>query len=109
MKSILKLQQQAFIQEGFVTAATRVDRLNRVCQMIGHNQKDIIEACNRDFGNHSKHQAQMSEVMAVMSGMQLAIKQLKKWMRTDQRKVMFPLNILGASAKVENIPQGCYW
>lgn len=106
MKLILSKQQQAFMDEGFVSAETRIDRLQRVYRLIGENQQALIEACNRDFGNRSKHQSQMSDIMSTMEAMQYAIKHLRKWMKQSKRKVMTPLNLFGAKARVEYQPKG---
>ena len=106
MQDILTKQRTAFMQEGPVSAATRIDRLRRTYRMIGNNQQLIIDACHADFGNHSRHQAQMSEIMAVMGGMEESIKHLDKWLRQEKRRVMFPLNLMGAKARVEYQPKG---
>ncbi len=106
MRDIFDSQRHAFLDDGLVTAETRIDRLNRARQMIGRNQDAIIEACQRDFGNRSRHQSRMSEVMSVMAGLQHARDNVKKWMHTDRRKVMFPLNLFGARARVEYQPKG---
>lgn len=106
MHSILERQKKAFLEEGFVSAGVRIDRLRRVYRMIGDHQSDIIDACNADFGNHSRHQAQMSEVLSVMDAMAISIKHVEKWMRSDKRKPAFPLNILGAKARVDYQPKG---
>jgi coniferyl-aldehyde dehydrogenase len=106
MQEIFKRQQEAFLKEGFVSAQTRIDRLERAYRMIGLNQKHIIEACNDDFGNHSRHQAQMSEVLAAMTGMKHASTNVKAWMKGERRKVAFPMNLLGAKARVEFQPKG---
>ncbi len=106
MKKSLARQQQAFLDDGFVSAKTRIDRLERTYKMIGENQNDIIETCNLDFGNRSRHQSQMSEVLAVMSAVKHAIEQVETWMKTDKRKVMFPLNLFGTKARVEQQPKG---
>jgi len=106
IKSVLESQKQAFIKEGFVSAETRIDRLTRAYRMIGENQKDIIEASNADFGCHSNHQTQMSEVMAVMGGFDHNIKHVRKWMKPEKRPVMFPMNLMGARARVEYVPKG---
>lgn len=106
MNLILERQRAAFIAEGTVSAETRVDRLERLYQLIGQHRGDIVEACNRDFGNRSRHQSQMSEVMAIMSGAEHNLKHLASWMRSDKRKVMFPLNLFGARAKVDYQPKG---
>jgi coniferyl-aldehyde dehydrogenase len=106
MKAILDTQRRAFLDEGPVTAETRIDRLERVRTMIGRRQDDIVEACNVDFGNRSRHQSRMSEVLAVMGNMKHASQNVARWMRSDKRKVMFPLNLFGARARVEYQPKG---
>lgn len=106
MKRVLEVQKQAFADEGAVSLQARIDRLQRTRTMIGENQQDIIDTCNLDFGNHSRHQAHMSEVMGVMDGMKRAIKNLPQWMQDERRKVDFPMNLLGAKAKIQHQPKG---
>ncbi len=48
----------------------------------------------------------MSEIYAVMENMKHSIKHVKTWMKQEKRKVMFPLNLLGAKARVEHQPKG---
>jgi coniferyl-aldehyde dehydrogenase len=106
MQAILNKQKQAFMEEGAVTADLRISRLTRAYRMIGENQQAIIDACNADFGNRSKIQSQMSEVLAVMNNFEHSIKHLRKWMKAEKRAVMFPLNLMGAQARVEYVPKG---
>ncbi len=106
MRQLLDAQKRAFIAEGKVSAATRMDRLKRIYQMIGNNQQAIIEACQRDFGNRSRHQSQMSEILVIMEGMRKTIKHVEKWMRPEKRQADFPMNLLGARAHVEYQPKG---
>ena len=106
MQAVLEKQQSSFLHEGFVSAATRIDRLRRVQTMIGNNKKAIVDACQADFGHHSRHQAEMSEVGAVMTGALDNAKRIKKWMRPEKRSPMFPLGFMGASARVEHVPKG---
>lgn len=106
MQAILQKQKRAFIKEGAVTAEVRIDRLKRAYRMIGENQQAIVDACNADFGNRSKIQSQMSEVLAMMNNFEHSIKHLKRWMKAEKRPVMFPLNLMGSSARVEYVPKG---
>ena len=106
MRELLESQRGAFLAEQPVSAETRVDRLERARKMIAENQTAIIEACSRDFGNRSLHQSRMSEILAVMTGMEHARDNVKVWMQNDRRKVMFPLNLIGAGARVEYQPKG---
>lgn len=106
MKALLQKQQQAFLNEGAVPAEVRIDRLRRLAEMIGRNKQAIIEANNRDFGNRSRHQTEMAEVGAVMAAAQDNIRHIKKWMKPEKRKPMFPLGLMGARARVEYQPKG---
>ena len=73
MTEILKKQQQAFLEEGPVSAEVRIDRLTRAYKMIAENQDAIIDACNKDFGNRSKHQSRMADVLSVMDGLEISL------------------------------------
>src|SRR5690606_13121585 len=106
MQHILQKQRQAFIQEGAVSAETRIERLTRAYRMVAEHQRAIVDACHKDFGNRSKHQSQMGEVLAVMTNLDHSIKHVRKWMKVEKRPVMFPLNLMGARARVEYIPKG---
>ncbi|HQQ63743.1 MAG TPA: coniferyl aldehyde dehydrogenase [Pseudomonadales bacterium] len=106
MKRALDSQRAAFLADGFPAAPIRVDRLRRLYRMVGENQQAIMEVCSRDFGNRSLHQSQMGEILAVMQNCEHAIRNLKRWMKPEKRPVMFPLNLLGARARVEYVPKG---
>jgi len=106
MLAHLRKQQSAFKQEGAVSLAVRLDRLKRGYRMIGENKDAIVQACSKDFGNRSLHQSQMAEVMAVMGGFEHCIKNVKKWMKAEKRPVAFPMNLMGAKARVEYVPKG---
>jgi len=106
MQTIFAKQKQAFIKEGYPSLKTRLDRLKRLYLLIGENQAAIKEVLSQDFGCHSPHQTQMSEIMAQMAGIEDTMKQLKKWMKPEKRKPMFPLGWLGATARVEYVPKG---
>lgn len=106
MKAILERQKAAFAREGFVDAKTRTDRLQRVYRLIGDHQQDIVEACHSDFGGRSRHQSRLSEVLAVMTGFEHSIRHVRQWMKPEKRAVAFPLNLIGARARVEYVPKG---
>jgi coniferyl-aldehyde dehydrogenase len=106
MQAILNKQKQAFLKEGRASAEARVDRLKRLYRMIGENQATIKKVLDEDFGCHSFHQTQMSEIMAQMAGIEDTIRQVPKWMKPERRRPLFPLGWLGASARVEYVPKG---
>ena len=106
MRTILDAQKQAFLDDGAVPVDSRLNRLDRVLTMIGRHQDGIVDACSKDFGTRSRHQSRMSEVLAVMQNMKHASRNVTRWMRSEKRKVMFPLNLFGARARVEYQPKG---
>ncbi|MCP3908853.1 MAG: coniferyl aldehyde dehydrogenase [Oceanicoccus sp.] len=106
MNTVLDKQKQAFIDEGAVSLATRVDRMDRsIAQLVKYTDK-LAEAMNSDFGHRSPEFSRMFDVAAGVSPMQHAKKHVKQWMRTEKRKTMFPLNFLGARSRVEYQPLG---
>ena len=60
MKALLETQRAAFVAEGFVSAETRLDRLERALCILHDNQTAIADALDQDFGNRSRHQTLMS-------------------------------------------------
>ena len=64
MQSLLEKQRAAFIAEGFVSAETRLDRLERALSLLRDHQDEIADAIDQDFGNRSRHQSLMSDVYA---------------------------------------------
>jgi coniferyl-aldehyde dehydrogenase len=106
MEGLLDKQRAAFVAEGFVSAETRLDRLNRALSLIHEHQVEIVDAIDQDFGNRSRHQSLMSDVYATMETLKYAKKHLRRWMKSEKRKVPMPLALVGAKARVEYRPKG---
>ena len=105
MKALLQKQRDAFVAEGFVSAETRVDRLDRAISLLYDNQDAIAKALDQDFGNRSRHQTLM-EAYATLESLRHAKKHLRRWMKQERRKVPMPLSLFGAKARVEYQPKG---
>jgi coniferyl-aldehyde dehydrogenase len=107
MVSLLERQRQDYLGEGVVSAATRRDRLERAIGVLKTHQKRLVEAMDVDFGHRSQHQSLFTDVASSISPLRHAQKHLERWMRPEKRKVgPFPLNLLGARARVEFQPLG---
>ncbi len=106
LQQLLAAQRNAFATEGNVTAEVRLDRLRRMQEFVAREQRAIVDATCADFGSRSPHQARMAEVLAVLEGFAKARAQLHRWMRRERRRVAFPMNLLGARARVEFQPKG---
>ena len=106
MESVLKLQKEAFSAEGIVTAEPRIDRLNRAIDLLINNQDEFCQAMSSDFGHRSFHLGLLGDIMASVAPMKSAKKHLRKWMKPEKRKTVFPFGLFGAKAWIEYQPKG---
>ena len=106
MDEVLKLQREHFLKEGPPSYELRIDRLNRVKDIVIQNKERITEALNTDFGARSPSQSLISDVYAVLPPFTHAIKHLKSWMKDEKRKSNFPFGLLGAKSYIHREPLG---
>ena len=107
MSTLLERQREAYLREGPVSAATRRDRLERAIDVLKAHEQRLVEAMKSDFGHRSEHQSLFTDVASSVGPLRHAQKHLSRWMRPEKRKVgPFPLNLLGARARVEYQPLG---
>ncbi|MBV1879720.1 MAG: coniferyl aldehyde dehydrogenase [Pseudomonadales bacterium] len=106
MLEILDRQKKAYLKEGEVSLATRLDRLDRTINLLEKHGTRLCEAMCEDFGHRSQHQSKMTDIDGSIGPLKLAKKHLGKWMRPEKRKAMFPMGLLGSRARVEYQPLG---
>ena len=106
IRAILDKQKAAHIKEGPVSAERRIDWIDRAIAILVDNQKEIVEAIASDFGHRSHEQTLLTDVMGSIGPLKHAKAHLRQWMKPEKRKVQFPLNLLGAKARVEYQPLG---
>lgn len=106
IRTLLDRQRAAFLKDGPPSAALRIDRIDRAIGLLVDYQDEIANALNEDFGNRSKHQSLFTDVASSITPLKHARKNLTKWMKTDKRSAAFPLNLLGARARLEYQPLG---
>ncbi|MBX3446979.1 MAG: coniferyl aldehyde dehydrogenase [Parvibaculaceae bacterium] len=106
IRAILDKQKAAHIKEGPASAERRIDWIDRAIAILVDNQKEIVEAIASDFGHRSHEQTLLTDVMGSVGPLKHAKKHLRQWMKPEKRKVQFPLNLLGAKARVEYQPLG---
>jgi len=106
IRAILDRQKQAHIKDGPPSLERRKDWLDRSIALLVDNQKDIAEALAADFGHRSHEQSLLTDVMGSIAPLKHAKQHMKAWMKPEKRKVMFPLSLMGASARVEYQPLG---
>ena len=107
MQEILESQRRAYLAEGEVSNEVRNDRLERAINAVKKNETQLVEALSADFGHRSTHQSLFTDIAASIGPLRHAQANLAKWRRPEKRKVgPFPLNLLGAKARVEYQPLG---
>jgi len=106
MLALLNRQRVDYLREGEVSVTRRLDRIDRAIALLVDNQEALVEALSADFGHRSRHQSLFTDVAASIGPLKHARKHVARWVRPERRKVDFPLNLLGARARVEYQPLG---
>ena len=107
MLALLERQRQNYLAEGVVSAAKRKDRIERAIGLLKTHQDRLVAAMRDDFGHRSEHQSLFTDIASCIGPLRHAQASLEKWMKPEKRKVgPFPLNLLGAKARVEYQPLG---
>jgi coniferyl-aldehyde dehydrogenase len=106
MLDILNRQKRAYIKEGEVSLATRIDRLDRGIALIKKYGPRLSEAMASDFGHRSIEQSKITDIDSSIGPLEQAKKHVKSWMKPEKRKAMFPLGLFGSRARIEYQPLG---
>ena len=106
MRETLALQRSSYLLEGEVSAATRIDRLQRTIEVLVKNAEKISEAMNSDFGCRPRQVNLMTDVTGSLENLKHAKKHLTKWMKQEKRPSMFPLGLLGGRSSIQYQPKG---
>jgi len=107
MQEILDRQRRAYLAEGVVSTDVRIDRMERAIDVLKKHEARLVEAMSADFGHRSEHQSLFTDIASCVGPLRHAQANVAKWQKAEKRKVgPFPLNLLGAKARVEYQPLG---
>ncbi len=106
MMNVLEAQREDYISEGHVSAEVRIDRMRRGMEAVHKHQDKIVEALNTDFSCRPREISMLTDVSASIMPFKSAMKDVRKWMKPEKRKTMFPLNLLGGKSRIEYQPLG---
>ncbi|MCS6914641.1 MAG: coniferyl aldehyde dehydrogenase, partial [Myxococcales bacterium] len=106
MQAALGRQREAFLREGPPSLKVRLDRLDRALSLLLRHQDEICNALSADFGHRSREQTLITDVMVSVRALRHAMRHVRHWMRPERRAVDFPLNLVGAQARIEYQPKG---
>ena len=106
MHIALDRQRKAFLTEGVVGAEIRIDRIDRAINILEKHGSRFGDAMAADFGHRSRDLSKQTDINGSIEPLKYAKKHLRNWMKPERRKVMFPLGLLGARARLEFQPLG---
>ena len=106
MQRVLEAQKNFFIEEGSPSIELRIDRLNRLKNLIMNNRYDFVDALNEDYGNRSNNISLLSDAYGIIPDINNAIKNIRKWTKIDKRSSNFPFGLFGAKSYVKYEPIG---
>ena len=87
MTALLARQREAFMAELPVTAATRIDRLDRAIRLLADNAGSIADAVSADYGCRPRDLSRFTEAAASISVLKHARKRVRGWMRPERRSL----------------------
>lgn len=106
LMKVMEAQRADYLAEGHVSAETRIDRMRRGMNSVAKYQNQLVDALNTDFTCRSREVTMLTDVSASIGPFKTGMKQVRKWMKPEKRKSMFPLGLLGARSWIEYQPLG---
>jgi coniferyl-aldehyde dehydrogenase len=104
MRATLLRQRDAFLGDGPPGLDARRQRLRRLRAAVLAHRTDIEAAVSADFGNRSRHETGIMELMGVVQSIDYLLRHLRRFMRRERRHV--GLAYRSGSAYVEYQPVG---
>ena len=102
----LKSQRQSFINDGYPTLKTRINRLDRLIDLLRTNKQRFSDALHADYGARSHFDSVVFDVLVPIESLKYLRKNTASWMKKESRGAKFPLNLLGADAHIFYQPLG---
>lgn len=84
-RELFDAQRAASRRDPAPTLAARRAALDTLKRLISANDQAIADAISRDFGNRSRHESQLLEVVPLLGAIGHAKKHLAKWMKPESR------------------------
>jgi coniferyl-aldehyde dehydrogenase len=98
----LARQRQAYLAHPVPSLNERKADLRTLQRFVRDHKTAICDAISADYGHRSRHETLLAEIFPAIDGIDHVIKQLRRWMKPQRRKVDLR-NFFGARNRV--IPQ----
>lgn len=87
LEATLKRQRVAYLAHPVPDYAARCTDLRKLERFVREHQDAICDAISADYGNRSRHETLLTEIMPVRKGIAHALKHLKRWMKPQRRGI----------------------
>ncbi len=104
MREIFDAQRAAFLRAETPSLQERRADLTRLSGAISRNVGRLAEAISADFGNRSRHETELAEIVPVQSAIRHTLRHLARWMQP--KRVSVGLELTPATARILYQPVG---
>src|SRR5579863_3597874 len=104
LRAVFNAQQAAFRHADTPTLHERRANLKRLGVAIRENAGALASAISADFGNRSRHETEIGEVLPVLTAIRHARRHVRDWMRP--KPVAVPPELLPGRARILSQPVG---
>jgi coniferyl-aldehyde dehydrogenase len=87
LEAALKRQRAAYLANPEPDHESRCADLRKLERFVREHQDAICDAISADYGNRSRHETLLTEIMPVLKGIHHTLKRLKRWMRPQRRGI----------------------
>lgn len=87
LEAALALQKKAFLKNQRPSLEERKANIGKIPGMVIANREAIVEAMNKDFGNHPKAAVDLVEILGVAGRAAYVLSQIDKWTAADFRDI----------------------
>ena len=109
MQAALQAQRDSYIAEGEVSAATRIDRIDRAINVLVKHSEAISEAMNADFGCRPRQVNLMTDVTGSIECLKHSKKHLKSWMKVEKRPTHLNFSIIMPPLTATRVNTASQW
>lgn len=104
LDSLFQTQRQAYLADPMPSKEVRMERLEKLEQLVIENEAAFIDSLSQDFGHRSKHESTMLDIVSTLGCIRHLKKHMPSWMK--KRKVRTPLALQPASSHIMPQPLG---
>lgn len=104
--ALLENQKTQNLEQGVLSAEQRIDRINRLIDLVADNRQDLCDAISADFGSRSSNESLIADIGGTLTELKHARDHLKEWMKPEKVKTDTPLWLFGGRSRIEYQPLG---